>query len=179
MKTILLFLLALAVGCQLMGCSHGMTGTPQPSPFADAQRHSEMQVSGTFRRLSRLRTQEQAEVLEALAVGNRQLVSQLFGQLAVTQKPDVVAAARKLDSALTPKEKQSILRASANSRQQYTAMMGELQQKLQKMAGSEQQVFAHDITITTEDPGMTVMLLVAENLFTQASKAAHRSGSMF
>ncbi len=157
----------LVAGCQIAGCSHATTQTPSPLP--SLQSTSEMQAATMFHRLNHIRDQERGEVLSALTPDQRHLVSSLLGQLAVAQHPDVPAAARMLDSELTPAQKQSIRSASARLRDRYHAMIDEL---ARQASPSGARVFHRDYFAAPEDPGMTVLLLLTESLSAQTSLAA-------
>jgi hypothetical protein len=78
------------------------------------QMHAQMQ---------QVHAQARAATLAALSSAHRSLLASVVGQLAIAANPDPAAAARTLDAALSPGEKQAILRAHASARSQMEAMM--------------------------------------------------------
>ncbi|MHB8461939.1 MAG: hypothetical protein ACYDA1_04780 [Vulcanimicrobiaceae bacterium] len=77
----------------------------------------------SMQQMEQMHAQARAKMLAALTPQNRQLLSTLAGQLAVADKPDVAAAAKQLDAALSAREKSAILDIHASMRKQMQAQM--------------------------------------------------------
>jgi len=69
------------------------------------------------------RGQARATMLGALSAQHRNLLAQVVGQLAIAQTPDVGAAAKTLDGALSPAESKAIIDASNALDQQIKGIM--------------------------------------------------------
>jgi hypothetical protein len=78
---------------------------PEPPNFGVME-----QVHG---QVDKARATARTTMLNALSASHRSLLSQVVGNLAVAQTPDVSAAAKTLDGALTPGESKAILDASS------------------------------------------------------------------
>ncbi|MBV9270312.1 MAG: hypothetical protein JO165_04405 [Candidatus Eremiobacteraeota bacterium] len=73
--------------------------------------------------MQQIHTAERAQILAALTPAHKALLANVVGQLAVAPTPDYEAAAKRLDAALTPGERQTILNAAANARARSEALM--------------------------------------------------------
>jgi hypothetical protein len=108
------------------------------------------------------REQARTEIVDALSPAHRQLLASVVGQLTVAPNPQVVAAAKQLDAALTSKEKQTILAADARFQDQWQAL-GAL-----RRGG----LSTHEAS-GVKDPGMTLLLTMTTFAMRQTSVAAH------
>jgi hypothetical protein len=110
------------------------------------------------------RSQARDRMIRGLSSDHLLLLSQVLGQLAVAISPDVCAAARELDDALTPDEKQCIARASAELNSQANEAMEELKQSLAR--SGKNVVFGTDdsLKMTHDSPGMALLALSIEQL---------------
>jgi len=73
--------------------------------------------------MQQIHTTERTQILAALTPAHKTLLANVVGQLAITASPDYDAAAKRLDAALTPAERQTILNASQNARTRAEALM--------------------------------------------------------
>jgi hypothetical protein len=120
--------------------------------------------------LTQRRSQARDRMLNGLSSDHLLLLSQLVGQLVVAMSPDVGAAARELDNALTPDEKQCIAHASADLNSQANRAIESLKRGL--MRSGENVVFGTDdsLRITHENPAMTLLALSIEQLISGVNK---------
>jgi hypothetical protein len=126
--------------------------------------------------LIQIRAQAHDRMLKSLSPDNRRLLSQVIGQLAVTTTPDVGAAARELDGALTPEEKHYVEQASAELEEQALKAIEALKQNvLANARPGEQHVFSTPATpmMTFPSPGMTLLAVSIEELITQLNRAKY------
>ncbi len=86
--------------------------------------------------LRQLRQQAQQETLNALTPAHRTLLTQVVGQLRNQPNPDMQGAARTLDSALSPSERQSVLSIAGR----YESQMRQLRQNAGGQAGPQGQM---------------------------------------
>lgn len=107
-------------------------GTPGPG----AGRFQEMRQMR--REMGRIAAQTRTQMLNALTPAHRTLLSNVVGQLAVAPTPDVRAAARQLDSALSPSEKQAILNAQTSERTQMQSAMQQMRAQMPPPPGGTQ-----------------------------------------
>lgn len=123
--------------------------------------------------LTQHRSQARDRMLNGLSSDRLLLLSQLVGQLAVAASPDVGAAARELDNALTPDEKQCIAHASDDLNSQANQAMEALKQSL--MRSGENVVFGTDDSprMTHENPGMTLLALSIEQLMAYLNRVKY------
>jgi hypothetical protein len=91
-----------------------------PSPPTQAQRQ---QMHANFEKMRQLHEQFRAKVLGALTPAHRQLLAQVAGNLAVSTKPDYRGAAKQLDAALTPAERNAIMSAAQQMRSQMKSIV--------------------------------------------------------
>jgi hypothetical protein len=73
--------------------------------------------------IDQVRAQARSAALNALTPTSRTLLSQVVGQLAVANTPDVNAAAKQLDAELSPREAKAILDAQNNLETQTQAII--------------------------------------------------------
>lgn len=64
------------------------------------------------------------QMLSALTPEHKQLLASIVGRIATEDRPDIAAAAKRLDDALTTQEKQAILSDAAAAHQRMQLMMG-------------------------------------------------------
>jgi hypothetical protein len=95
----------------------------------------------------KLHEQARAQMLAALTPEHKQLLATIAGQLAVSPNPDPSAAAEKLDAALSPQEKQGILKAD-------DALHEQLKNLHQQMAAR----LPHPMFRRNQDPGMLLLM---------------------
>jgi hypothetical protein len=93
----------------------------QPMPPAGGGGPPGMQQRG---QMMQLRMETRSQMLDALSPQHRTLLATVAGQLATSQMPNLQAAARQLDSALSPHEAEAILAAQSALRSQ---MRGDMQ----------------------------------------------------
>jgi hypothetical protein len=107
----------------LVSLADASTPAPPPGP----------PNSGGFQQVraqvDKARGQARSSMLNALSAQHRSLLAQVVGQLAIAQTPDVNAAAKTLDGALTPGESKAILDASTALDQQIKAIMDAARQE--------------------------------------------------
>lgn len=178
MKNLLLALLAIAaislpVATRAGGNVFYSTSNGQPSP----QMQAAFQIMEQSRvQLEQLHAQARAAMLTALSPAHRNLLAQVFGQLAISANPDLNAAARTLDASLSQSEGRSILSISSSLESQTRQIMEAAHQQIMNVnpkgtsgmhdpqmggpgIGPEVHVQTMSRSISTTDPGM--MLLVA------------------
>jgi len=180
MKGVTALLLAVGAASQLVGCSSSPVKSPTPISLTSAQLKAELDSIAISHRERQLRWRARADILGALTPDHQQLISQLVGQLAVAQKPDVLAAAQRLDRALTPKERRSILAANSALRRQWLAVMDKLPQRAYAFPGSFADMYVRlSSSQKPGDPGMMVLLLLIHDLSVRASMSAHHGTPLF
>ncbi len=109
-------------------------GTPAQAPPAyNGQRMQAMQ------QMRQLHEQTRLAVLNALSPSSRNLLASVVGQLAIAPNPDYNAAAARLDASLSPNEKNAILSAEQNMRNQ----MRTLHEQLRAQSGEAPEQGAH------------------------------------
>ncbi|PZR60325.1 MAG: hypothetical protein DLM53_11695 [Candidatus Eremiobacter antarcticus] len=95
------------------------------APFAARADAPSLDQGQGRQQMRQLRQQAQAEALNALTPAHRTLVTQVVGQLETQQRPDMHNAARTLDAALTPSERQSVLSIASR----YEGQIRQMRQK--------------------------------------------------
>ncbi len=71
-------------------------------------------------------------VLGMLSPAQRQFVATTIGQLAIAPEPDIVAATQRIDAALSPAQRQAVLRLVAAEESQREAMFMEMVAQIQR-----------------------------------------------
>lgn len=108
-------------------------GAPPPPGAAPPAPHGDWgqmrQMRGQFETIHQ---QERDRVLGALTPAHRQLLANIIGQMAVSEKPDHRAAAAQFDAALTPGEKDAILGAHQQAITQIHALFAQRMQSQQQ-----------------------------------------------
>ncbi len=89
-------------------------------PPTQAQRE---QMRTNMQQMRKLHEQFRAQILGALTPEHRQLLASIAGNLAIADKPDIRAAAKQLDEALSPGEKSAILADAKAMHDQMRAQM--------------------------------------------------------
>ena len=77
--------------------------------------------------MTQIHSDERVAMLNALTPEHRQLLATIAGQLAIATTPDYDAAAKQLDNALSPSEKQAITDAQKSARDKMKAAMDKMQ----------------------------------------------------
>ncbi len=116
----------------------------------------------SMQQMEQMHAQARAKMLAALTPQNRQLLSTLAGQLAVAEKPDIAAAARQLDAALSTSEKTTILSVHANMRKQMQANMPQRpSQPMPGMPGMQGKDHHMGAMGKMNDPGMILLMMAS------------------
>jgi hypothetical protein len=76
-------------------------------------------------RMEQMLVRSRAQILGALTPAHRALLGRLVGELAVAPNPDPRAATRQLDAALSASERQAVISAADNAREQIRSFMQE------------------------------------------------------
>jgi len=92
----------------------------------------------THQQMDQLQTQLRSKVLGSISPAHRQLLAQVVGNLAISPNPDWEAAARQLDSALSPSEAQTVLAAHQAGMQQMMSIMQSAHQRVQSLLTAQQ-----------------------------------------
>ncbi len=106
-------------------------GGPMPTPNPQMRQ----QMESMRKQMDQIHTQERTQVLGALTPAHKQLLATIAGELATSTTPDYTGAAQRLDSALSPSEKQTILSASQTARDKMRAQMESMRQQMEQMGG--------------------------------------------
>lgn len=114
------------------------TGGAPPPPGAPAAPRGDWgqmrQMRGQFETIHQ---QERDRVLGALTPAHRQLLANIVGQMAVSEKPNHRAAAAQLDAVLTPGEKNAILGAHREAVTQMHALFQQVRAQSQQQGGMQ------------------------------------------
>lgn len=118
----------------LSGAAWAQQGPP-PSMGPNAPTMGHRMSDADRAKMMQLHEQARAAILGALTPANKALLGTVVSELAVAATPDTKAAAARLDSALSPTEKQAITGAADSMHQQMRAMMpspkpGDMQDKM-------------------------------------------------
>lgn len=81
------------------------------------------QMQQIHQNMMQMHRQARSQILAVLTPAHRALLGQVTGRLATDPNPDVAAAARTLDAALTPAESQAIVRIAQNVHAQSRQLM--------------------------------------------------------
>ena len=120
MKSIALLGFALAMSPGLVSAQQSppsdaaASQLPHPTVAAMEQMHAQFE---------QIEKRSRAQILGALTPAHRTLLANVVGQLAIAPNPDRNAAARTLDSALSPGEASAILSAETTAREQARSLM--------------------------------------------------------
>jgi len=135
MKTLLATaVLAAAVGPALALADTTATAAP-PAPPSAAQMQSRMaEFRQVHQRMEQLHTQARLEMLNSISPAHKTALANLLGQLAISEKPDIEATARQINSLLSPSEAQSVVRIHDALRSQMTALMEQVHSQMQRQA---------------------------------------------
>jgi hypothetical protein len=99
----------------------------QQGPPTGAAQQRDPQRIQFMAQMRRLHQQMRSSVLEALTPTNRQLLAEVVGQLAIAPSPNYKGAVQRLDRALSPAERNTILQADDNLRTQSQALFASMQ----------------------------------------------------
>jgi hypothetical protein len=139
------------------------TTNAQAAPNA-AQMQSRMaEFQQMHQRMEQLHTQARLQVLSSISAPHKTEIANLLGQLAISEKPDIDATARQINSLLTPAESQAVVRIHTQLRSQATALMEQMHSQMQRQAppGAPQHQFkAMQPSNHPEDAGHLVMFLL-------------------
>jgi outer membrane translocation and assembly module TamA len=127
-KTILA--LVLALGIMPIGAL-AQESNSQPAPSADQKQAMRQTFERFAQQEMQLHQQMRSQILSSLTPVHLRYVAATIGQLAVAQNPDPEAAAKRLDQALSPGERQRILTAHTSFRQQSLALHEQMRSQLQ------------------------------------------------
>src|SRR5215472_12866345 len=108
--------------------------TPPPPPGPGQPGFGAFQQ--VHEQVDKARTQARTTMLNALSQQHRDLLAQVVGGLAVAQTPDINAAAKTLDSALSPSETKAIVDASNALDQQIKQILEAARPELGPPGGS-------------------------------------------
>lgn len=113
----------------------------------------------SMQHMEQMHAQARAKMLAALTPQNRQLLSTLAGQLAIAEKPDIAAAAKQLDAALSASEKTAILDVHTSMRKQMQSQMPQRpSQPMPGMQGKDHHMGGMD---KMNDPGMILLMMAS------------------
>ena len=121
-------------------------------------------------RIEQLHAQERVSMLNALSAEHRNLLSQVAGQLAIATNPDLSAAAKQLDAALSPSESKAILDIASSTEQQVRQLMD--QTRKQMSFGNPEgppmmdAVYGPPGAEFQKNPGTILLMLAARSLAT-------------
>lgn len=102
------------------------------APLTPQQRQALSSAAQQLRAQSKaLMLQTRAQVLSSLSPAHRAMLANIAGQLAIAPNPNLQAAARQLDAALSPGERNAVLSAHANLVSQMRAMHQQMWAQLQ------------------------------------------------
>jgi hypothetical protein len=104
---------------------------PMPSP--NPQMRQEFEAA--HKQMQQIHAQERSQVLGALTPAHLKLLGTVAAELATSTTPDYRGAAQRLDAALSSSEKQTIVSAAQNARQQMRAQMQTMRQQMSQMSG--------------------------------------------
>jgi hypothetical protein len=124
MKKIALLSLSLLMAPAMASAQSAETGPPTaetgpPAPSAAMIRMHEQ--------LEQAHLQVRSQILGALTAAHRTLLANVVGGLAISPSPNIEAAAKELDAALSPQESRAILDAEASLHAQMRAAMQALE----------------------------------------------------
>jgi len=111
-------------------------GTPSPQMRAAFQNMEQAREH-----VEQLHAQARAAMLSALTPAHRNLLAQVFGQLAISPSPDLNAAARVLDASLSQGEGRSVVAISSSLESQTRQIMEAAHQQF--MAAAQQSMAAN------------------------------------
>ena len=111
------YVAALALATFVPAGAFAQPAPPPPPPMAAPP-------AANWQQMMALHQQERAKILEALTPEHRSLLANLVGQLAISPNPDVDDAAAKLNAALSPGERDAIMKIHQDTR---TAMQASMQ----------------------------------------------------
>ncbi|MBV8637451.1 MAG: hypothetical protein JO322_05150 [Candidatus Eremiobacteraeota bacterium] len=125
------FFTALALAAAAAGPVFAQAPPPRPTPNPQMRQ----QFDTMRRQMDQIHSQERAQMLGALAPAHRQLLATIAGELATSTTPDYSGAAARLDAALSPSEKQTILNASQSARDKMGSAMQSMRQQMSQNGG--------------------------------------------
>lgn len=142
-------------------------GPPAPTPQMQAAFQNLEQAHA---RVEQLHSQARLAMLNTLSLAHRTLLAQIVGQLAISPNPDVNAAARTLDAALSQSEGRSILSIASSLESQSRQIMDAAHQQLMNagppMGSASGQGMGHPMFVHREiggpekqvtDPGLLLL----------------------
>jgi hypothetical protein len=125
-------LLALALALSVTPIAALAQDANAPAPQTPDQHQA---VQQTFQRFfqqeEQLHQQMRSQILSSLSPVHRREVAAVIGQLAVAQNPDPQAAAKQLDMALSPGERQRIMAAHESFRNQTIQLHEQMRTQMQ------------------------------------------------
>ncbi len=134
--------------------------SPPPMNGMSGMNGMHMMPSQTMQQMEQMHAQARAKMLATLTPQNRQLLATLAGQLAVAEKPDVAAAAKQLDGALSASEKTAILTIHSSMRKQMQAHMPQrTAQTMPGMPGMQGKDHHMGAMGNMNDPGMILLMM--------------------
>jgi hypothetical protein len=120
---------------------------PPPGPPNPAMRQQMMRIHQTAR----------TSILAALTPAHKALLAQVVGELAISNSPDVDAAASRLDAALSSGEKQAILNAARTAHSQMQSEMRSMHNAMPNPPPGHPMMGMHEKEL--QDPGQILLLL--------------------
>lgn len=147
MNRILPAMLAVAISLVPLGAFAGEPSAPAPMPpmpmggvQLNAQQHQAMiQIMvQSHQQLEQLHAQARAHILSSLTPAHRALLAQVVGNLAISPNPDMDAAARQLDAALSPAEAQAITTTHEQLKTQARAIMENAHKQMEGLLSASQ-----------------------------------------
>lgn len=134
---------------------------PAPHPTPNAAMRAQFRQMRT--QMRQIHTTERSQILGALTPAHRALLASVAGQLATSTNPDFKGAANRLDAALSSGEKQAILTAAQNARNQQRSLMQQVRARFSPPPGAPRppRNFAGRRTHHAPDPGMLLLRLSA------------------
>jgi hypothetical protein len=125
-------ILALALALGMMPLAALAQDTNAPPAMTDQQRQAMHQTFEQFaQQETQLRQQMRSQILSSMSPAHLRGVATTIGNLAIEQNPDIRAAARRIDTMLTPGERQRVMTAHeafrTQSRQLHEQMRADME----------------------------------------------------
>ena len=165
---LLAFPVAASAGDPPAAAAPPMGAAPGRPAMTPAQRQAMFKTFTEFRtKEMALHTQLRSQILGALSPAHRSAVAQAIGDLAVSASPDPAAAAKRIDAALSPNERQAILSAHQSFAQQNRALMEQMRAQMASEmpspppGGPPGMHGKTTVNRMIEDPGMLVLTVLS------------------
>lgn len=127
-------LLALALALGMMPLAALAQDTNAPPAMTDQQRQAMHQTFEQFAQQEmQLRQQMRTQILSSMTPAHLRGVAATIGNLAIEQNPDIRAAAKRIDSLLSPGERQRIMTAHETFRTQSRQLHQQMRSDMERV----------------------------------------------